>query len=205
MKIIAIDGPSGVGKSTLAKKLSNHFNIPYLDTGKMYRAFSYLCLEKKIDLLNEKEVERVLPEYKEVFPSLSFEILNSEETGRGASIVAQYKKVREKMVYLQREFGIKNGAVVEGRDTTTVVFPETPFKFYIYAREEIRVWRRYRQIDGNWGKIALDIEERDKRDREREISPLKFSPSSIPVDTSNLNENEVFKLFIKILKKMGFK
>lgn len=205
MKIIAIDGPSGVGKSTLAKKLSNYFNIPYLDTGKMYRAFSFLCLKKNIDLSKEREVEKLLTEYTEIFPSIPFEILNSEETGRGASIIAQYKKVREKMVLLQREFGLKNGAVVEGRDTTTVIFPETPYKFYLYARKEVRVWRRYRQIDGDWGKIALDIEERDRRDREREIAPLKFSPSAIPVDTSNLNEKEVFKLFIKILKKVGFR
>lgn len=205
MKIIAIDGPSGVGKSTLAKKLSNHFNIPYLDTGKMYRAFSYLCLKKKIDIHKEKEVEKVLLEYNEIFPSLSFEILNSEETGNFASIIAQYKKVRERMVFLQREFGLKNGAVVEGRDTTTVVFPETPYKFYLYAKKEIRVWRRYKQIDGNWAKIGIELEERDRRDRARKIAPLKFSPSAIPVDSSNLNENEVFKLFLKILKKMGFK
>lgn len=205
MKIIAIDGPSGVGKSTLAKKLSQYFNIPYLDTGKMYRAFSYLCLKKNLDINNEEEVEKVLPEYNEIFPTVSLDILNSEEIGRAASIISQYKKVRDKMVFLQRDFGIRNGGVVEGRDTTTVVFPETPFKFYLYAKKEVRVWRRFNQIKGNWGKIAIDLEERDKRDRERKFSPLKFSGGAIPVDSSNLNEKEVFNLFIKLLKKKGFK
>ncbi len=205
MKIIAIDGPSGVGKSTLAKKLSQYFNIPYLDTGKMYRAFSYLCLKKNLDINIEEEVEKVLYEYNEIFPNVSLEILNSEEIGRTASIVSQYKKVRDKMVSLQRDFGIRNGGVVEGRDTTTVIFPDTPFKFYLYAKKEIRVWRRFNQIKGNWGKIAIDLEERDKRDRERKFSPLKFSEFAIPVDSSNLNEKEVFNLFIKLLKKKGFK
>jgi len=205
MKIIAIDGPSGVGKSTLAKKLSEHFNIPYLDTGKMYRAFSYLCTKKNIDLNKEKEVEKIIPEYNEIFPTVPFEILNSEEIARAASIVSQYKSVRDKMASLQRNFGIKNGGVLEGRDTTTVIFPDTPFKFYLYAKKEIRVWRRYSQVKGNWGRIAIDIEERDKRDRERKFAPLKFSKEAIPVDSSYLNENEVFRLFIKILKKMGFK
>lgn len=205
MKVTAIDGPSGVGKSTLARKLSKNFNIPYLDTGKMYRAFSYLCLKRKIDILKENEVSKILPDYNEIFPSISIEILNSEEIGKCASIVAQYKSVREKMKDLQRNFGLKYPAVVEGRDTTTVLFPETPFKFYLYAKKEVRVWRRYKQINGNWGKISIEIEERDKRDKERKLAPLKLSDSSIPIDTSNLNENEVFKLVLKLLKKMGYK
>lgn len=205
MKVIAIDGPSGVGKSTLAKKLSKYFNIPYLDTGKMYRAFSYLCIKRKINILKEDEVSCVLPDYNEIFPSISIDVLNSEEIGKSASIVAQYKSVREKMKDLQRSFGINNPAVVEGRDTTTVLFPETPFKFYLYAKKEIRIWRRYNQINGNWGKISIEIEERDKRDKERKLAPLKLSDSSIPIDTSNLNENEVFKLILKLLKKMEYK
>lgn len=205
MKIIAIDGPSGVGKSTLAKKLSKHFNILYLDTGKMYRAFSYLCINRKINILKENEVSKVLPDYNEIFPSIPIEILNSEEIGKGASIVAQYKSVREKMKNLQRNFGLKNPAVVEGRDTTTVLFPETPFKFYLYAKKEIRIWRRYNQINGNWGKISIEIEERDRRDKERKLAPLKFSNSSIPIDTSYLNENEVFKLILESLIKLGYK
>lgn len=205
MKVIAIDGPSGVGKSTLAKKLSKNFNIPYLDTGKMYRAFSYLCIKRKINILKEDEVSNVLSDYNEIFPSISIEILNSEEIGKSASIVAQYKSVREKMKNLQRNFGLNNPAVVEGRDTTTVLFPETPFKFFLYAKEEVRVWRRYNQINGNWGKISIEIEKRDKRDKERKLAPLKFSNSSIPIDTSNLNENEVFKLILKLLKKLGYK
>lgn len=205
MNVIAIDGPSGVGKSTLAKNLSKHYNIPYIDTGKMYRAFSYLCLEKKIDITKEKEVLEVLPLYNEIFPSVSLEILNSEEIGRAASIISKYKKVREKMVFLQRNFASKNGGILEGRDATTVIFPETPYKFFLFAKKEIRIWRRYNQISSNWEKIAMEIEERDRRDSEREISPLKFSPDAIPIDTSFLNEREVFKLFIKILKKMGFR
>lgn len=205
MKVIAIDGPSGVGKSTLAKKLSKYFNIPYLDTGKMYRTFSYLCIKRKINILKEDEVSKVLPDYNEIFPSISNEILNSEEIGKSASIVAQYKSVREKMKNLQRNFGLNNPAVVEGRDTTTVLFLETPFKFYLYAKKEIRIWRRYNQINGNWGKISIEIEERDKRDKERKLAPLKLSDSSIPIDTSNLNENEVFELILKLLKKMGYK
>lgn len=205
MKVIAIDGPSGVGKSTLAKKLSRHYNIPYLDTGKMYRGFSYLCLKKNINIKNEKEIEKVIPEYNEIFPSVPIEIMKSEELGNYASIIAQYKMVREKMASLQRDFGLRNGGVTEGRDTTTVIFPETSFKFYLYAKKGVRVWRRFKEINGNWGKVALDIEERDKRDEKRKIAPLIFSYSAIPVDTSNLDEEEVFKLFIKLLKKMGFK
>lgn len=200
--IIAIDGPSGVGKSTLAKKLSNYFHIPYLDTGKMYRAFSLKCVEKKIDIEKEEEVEKILPEFNEVFPSIPLEILNSEEVGKAASIIARYKNVRKKMVFLQREFGQKNGCIVEGRDTTTVIFPETPYKFFLYAKKEVRIWRRFKQIGGRWEKIAFDIEERDKRDRERKIAPLKIGKDVIPLDSSDLNEEEIFKLVLKIIKNI---
>ncbi len=204
MKIIAIDGPSGVGKSTIAKNLSKKFNLVYLDTGKMYRAFAYHCLCKGINLKNEKEVEKNLKNYKDIFPQIPEKILLSEEIGRSASIVAQYNKVRNHMVNLQREFGLNKGCIVEGRDTTTVLFPKTPFKFFLNAKLEIRIWRRYKQIKKNWAHIAKEIGERDKRDRERKIAPLKISKDAIPIDTSYLNIKEVTNLITKILKEIGF-
>ena len=192
-RIVAIDGPSGVGKSTVALKLGERLGIPYLDTGKMYRAFGLHCRRKGIDLRDESQVIARLREFTFESWQGNPELL-SEAAGEGASIVSQVPKVRERMVALQRALGLKTGVVVEGRDATTKIFPDAPHKFFLFADEKVRIWRRYRQVGGDWAQIARNVAERDRRDRERAASPLTLAPDAVPVDTTAMTADDVVDL-----------
>ncbi|WP_293442408.1 (d)CMP kinase [Persephonella sp.] len=216
--IIAIDGPAGSGKSTIAKMIARELGFTYIDTGAMYRA---VALKIKRLGINPDDPEAVLevlkntqidlkPSEKGVKVFLDGEDVSdkirTEEIGKIASKIARHKKVREILVQMQRELGKRaKNAVIEGRDTGTVVFPDADIKFFLTASAEVRAERRYRELkekglDVSYDKILREVQERDRLDKTRKESPLKPAEDAIIIDTSDKDINQVFRHLIEIIK-----
>lgn len=222
--IIAIDGPSGAGKSTLGKMIAKKLNLLYLDTGAMYRAVGLAAFESgkdfydaetvikiardaKIELVGEPENLQILLDGKDV----SAEI-RTNEVGQMASIVSTVSEVRKILVEHQREIGENspNGAVLDGRDIGTVVFPKADIKFFLTAKPEARAKRRYaedlekgRAI--SYEQTLAEINLRDERDVSREDSPLSIAEDAVVIDTSELDLREVFEQMIQIIAENNLK
>ena len=196
--IVAIDGPSGVGKSTVAKRLGVRLGLPYLDTGKMYRAFGLHCRRMGADLNNAAVVKSLLNGFK--LPDLADPALLTEAAGEAASLVSQIPEVRARMVALQRAEGLRTGCVVEGRDATTKIFPDAAHKFFLFADERVRIRRRWRQVGGDWAAIARQVVERDRRDRSRKASPLTLASDAIPMDTTAMGVSDVVDLMAWLVR-----
>lgn len=212
--IIAIDGPAGAGKSTVAKILAKRLGFLYIDTGAMYRALTLKALENnvpiddepgiiqlaqgvKIDLRNNPDGSlTVMLDGKDV----SLAIRQGKVT-QSVSDVAKIKEVRQVLVKMQREFGQKGDCVLDGRDIGTVVFPQAAKKFFIDASTGVRVQRRFKELKGLGQKVtedevAFDLANRDKIDSTRLTSPLRLAPDAIYIDTSDLSiEQVVEKMF----------
>ena len=205
--VVAIDGPSGVGKSTVARQVARALGLSYLDTGAMYRALGLKALrtgarpEVAADvaaLVETSRLELIPAGDGSVLVTLDGEpvepYIRSQQVAEMASRLAAQPLVRQRLVELQRGFGGRYGAVLEGRDIGTVVFPATPYKFFLDARADVRVSRRAGQLHGDdrrTAQVAAEIEQRDRRDREREASPLLCDDSYELVDTSDLTPEEV--------------
>ncbi|MDX1632324.1 MAG: (d)CMP kinase [Thermoanaerobaculia bacterium] len=207
--VVAIDGPAGAGKSTVARRVAEELGLPYLDTGAMYRAVALGLLEEGVDLSDREEVTGSLDSVAlDLVPGESeaaeirlrgepvAERIRTAEVGEAASKVAAVPAVRRRMVRLQRSFGESHGAVLEGRDIGTVVFPETPHKFFLDASQEERVRRRARErrrkgeaVDEE--EVGRELSRRDARDRGRADSPLRADESYTIIDTSDLGIDEV--------------
>lgn len=215
---IAIDGPAGAGKSTIAKEISRKLNYIYIDTGAMYRAIGLYYLNNKIDINDEKLINEMIDNIKieiTYVDSLQQIILNgenvtnlirTEEVSHAASVVSTYQKVREKLVSLQRELAESTNVVMDGRDIGTVVLPNASVKIFLTASTEERAKRRYKELlekgqNVDLESIKKDIEERDYRDMNRENSPLKQASDAILVDTSNMTIEEVIDEIIKLCNK----
>ncbi|TFG76089.1 MAG: (d)CMP kinase [Thermodesulfobacteriales bacterium] len=216
--IITIDGPSGVGKGTVAKSVAKELALAYLDTGAMYRAVALQVKRNPINidndtellsLLNNTEIGIVNNQDNVLVITLNNEDITdkirSPEISRISSDVATKRLVRKKLVELQREIGLNGNIVVEGRDMGTYVFPEATFKFYLDATLEERALRRRKQLMENNINIDLDnmtkeIELRDKQDKGRLESPLHPAPNAVIIDTTNLNADEVTNRIITEVK-----
>jgi len=212
--IIAIDGPSGAGKSTVAKRVGKKLGILYLDTGSMYRAFTLYAIERVVDLHNHKALEKALAECDismnghTVYLNgrdVSSEIRNTEVTDR-VSYISSLPFVRKKMVELQRIMGKNRDVVAEGRDIGTVVFPETPYKFYLDAAIEERARRRYNDEKNVSSGLDIEsiisrIERRDRFDSTRELSPLKKASDAHYIDSTGLTVDRVVDIIIKKVKE----
>ena len=209
-KIIAIDGPAGSGKSTIAKALSKRLNLEYLDTGAMYRAVALVSIQQKVEIEDEKQVLAIAKEMNFNFENglcvvngfdATKEIRGSEVT-RVVSVVAAMPTVRQEMVERQRLWvEERNGGVVEGRDIGSVVFPKAKVKVYLTASEEVRAERRIEQeetIDAS--KVADSIRKRDEADRGRSTSPLVRSEGAIEIDTSLMVVEETIEEILGIFK-----
>ena len=219
--IITIDGPSGVGKSTVSRKIADSLGYTYLDTGAMYRAVGLYLERNTIDLADEQALAQVLETIRiELFPAGTgdgevgvllngqdvSEDIRSPEIAMVASRVSAIPVIREKLTRLQREIGRQGKIVAEGRDTGTVVFPRASHKFFLDARPEERAHRRVLQLQAK-GEIVDEQQilvmtlERDKNDRERLIAPLRQAVDAVAIDTSERNIDEVSQLVLEVVKE----
>ena len=216
---IAIDGPAGAGKSTIAKRLAAMLQYVYVDTGAMYRAMAYYFLQKNIAGEDEKEIENETPNaevsivYKdgEQQVLLNGENVNAflrlEEVGKMASKISVYPVVRKKLTELQKELAKKENVIMDGRDIGTAVLPNAQVKIYLTASSAARAKRRFDELTAKGEKpdlavIEKDILERDERDMTREMSPLKQADDAILVDSSDMGIEEVVTKIYDIVKEV---
>lgn len=210
--IIAIDGPAGSGKSTIAKLIAKDLDLVYLDTGAMYRIFTLKTLKENVEYTNLKKINELLETLdididKDKFyldkKDVSFEI-RTTEVANNVSNIAAIKEVREKMVSLQREFSKSKNVIVDGRDIGTVVFPNANVKIFLIADAKERTNRRYKELKENdknisWDEIYKNILTRDEIDSTRKIAPLKKAEDAIEVDTTGKSIEEVKKIILEII------
>ena len=213
---IAIDGPAGAGKSTIAKKLAAELGYVYIDTGAMYRAMAYYFLTNNIKAEDESAISEAC---KRVEVSISYENgtqhvwlngtdisdkIRTEEVGNMASSTSVYPVVRTKLVELQQQLAKKTDVIMDGRDIGTVVLPDANVKIFLTASSRIRAQRRYDEltekgIECDLDAIEKDIIERDYRDMHRETSPLKKAEDAVELDTSDLDIDGVVDAMKKII------
>lgn len=213
---IAIDGPAGAGKSTIAKLLAKKMNYIYVDTGAMYRAMAVHFSKSGINPDDEAAIDNAVKDvdinivYSDGVQQVILNgenvtgLLRTEETGRMASKTSKYSSVRTKLVDLQRELARKTDVIMDGRDIGTVVLPDAFCKIYLTASSDARAQRRYNELvekgeKCNYDEIKADIESRDYQDMHREISPLKQADDAVLVDTSDMNIEQVVDELTKII------
>lgn len=214
---IAIDGPAGAGKSTIAKRVAKEKGIIYVDTGAMYRAMAYYLLKRGVDPEDKEIVERecegaqisIRYENGEQMVLLNGENVNgmirTEEVGRITSDVSKYPRIRERITLLQKELARTNDMVMDGRDIGTCVLPDADVKVYLTASVEVRAKRRYLELSEkgvscDLEQIARDIAIRDHQDMTREISPLKQAEDAVLVDSSDMTINEAVEVILNLCK-----
>ena len=220
MQLIAIDGPVGAGKSTIAKLLAGRLGYAYLDTGAMYRAIGWkvyttdaslsedslekLCDTTRLDIELTDSQQRVIVDGKDITDEI-----RTPEISRMSSVVSAYASVRRYLVKLQRDTGISwakryGGVIAEGRDMGTVVFPDAAFKFYIDAdivERGKRRWKelRYKGIETELSETVKGIEERDANDKGREIDPLRKADDAVVIDTTDLSLDMVVEKILGLI------
>ncbi|SHI53063.1 (d)CMP kinase [Pseudobutyrivibrio xylanivorans] len=215
---VAIDGPAGAGKSTIAKAIAKKLGYVYVDTGAMYRAMALFFLRSNISKDDEAKISSVVDD---INVSIKYEdgaqhvilngedvtgLIRTEEVGNMASATSVYGPVRSKLVALQQELAKTTDVIMDGRDIGTVVLPNADVKVFLTASVECRAKRRYDELvakgqDADFDQIAKDIEERDYRDSHREISPLKQAEDATLVDSSDMTIDEVVEAIINLCNK----
>ena len=214
---VAIDGPAGAGKSTIAKLVAKEKGYIYVDTGAMYRGLAIHFLDKGIQ---PQETEKVIEACKDAEVTIAYEEavqhvylngkdissrLRNEEVGNMASVTSAIPEVRKKLLELQQNLAKTQNVIMDGRDIGTCVLPHADVKVYLTASVETRAKRRYQELqekgeDCNLEEIAHDIEERDRRDMTREIAPLKQAEDAVLVDSSDMTIDEVVKTIVDLCR-----
>ena len=215
---IAIDGPAGAGKSTIAKKLAKELGFVYVDTGAMYRSMGLYFLRKGVDGKDEATIQAGCPE---ISVSIQYEngeqqvllngenvsgLIRTEEVGKMASTISAYGFVRDTLTELQRNLARTQNVIMDGRDIGTCILPNADVKIYLTASVECRATRRYKEllgrgVDANYDEIAADIAKRDEQDMNREVAPLRQAEDAVLVDSSDMNIDEVVEAIRKIYQE----
>ena len=215
---IALDGPAGAGKSTIAKIIAKRLGLPYLDTGAMYRAMAFCAFSEGVSLTDAEKVDELLnrtdirvaylDDGQHVFVNGTDVTgrLREEEIGKGASLISKLRCVRDKLAGMQRDIAHETHAVLDGREIGTFVIPETPYKFYVTATAEERALRRVRQLEEKGEKpdyelILRDIEARDYQDSHRDYAPLKQAEDAVLIDTTHMTIDEAVDAVLKTLEE----
>jgi cytidylate kinase len=207
--VIAIDGPAGAGKSTVAKNVAERLGIFYLDTGAMYRAFTFYVLVKVVPLNDLEGLKRLLRRFSLTITAQRVCIgdrdvtaeIRCQDVTANVSYISSLDFVRKKMVELQREMGENRDIIVEGRDIGTAVFPDTPLKFYLDAEVRERARRRLNDERSQHSSVGLEqikanIVKRDKYDSTRDISPLRKAQDAIYIDSTHMTVAEVCEFIV---------
>lgn len=218
--IVAIDGPSGVGKTTASKLVARELNLPHIDTGAMYRAIGLAATRRGIGLRDEKALEELASRTTIEFipgdpPRVMLEgeditgEIRTPEISMAASHVSAVPAVRRVLVRMQQELGRRHGGVLEGRDIGTKVFPDTPHKFFLDAQPDVRAHRRHAELTAkgqavDFNTVLAEAVQRDKQDSTRADSPLMHDESYTVIDTSALTIAEVVDLIVKSVKERSF-
>lgn len=202
--IVAIDGPAASGKGTLARRLAAHYGLPHLDTGLLYRAVGHALMARGVDL--DDEHAAVAAAETLALEALDREMLSRHEVGEAASRVAAMPAVRAALLQRQRDFG-RAGAVLDGRDIGTVVFPDADVKLFVTASVEERARRRVaemlaRGIPVDAAAVLDDLNRRDARDSSRSTAPLKAADDAVVIDTTALDADAAFKAAIAAVERV---
>ena len=217
---VAVDGPAGAGKSTIAKAVARELNLIYVDTGAMYRAIALFMLREGVDLSDR---QAIIEKCLQADVTIGYEdgvqvvflngenvngFLRTEEVGDTASVISPIPEVRKNMVTLQKELAAQSDCIMDGRDIGTCVLPHAQLKIYLTASSEVRAKRRYDElaakgVESDFRKIKADIEERDYRDMHRETSPLKQAEDAVVVDTSDMTVEEVIARIMELCRSSG--
>lgn len=204
MPTIAIDGPGGAGKSTIAKILSSELGLEYIDTGAMYRAFALKTIKSGTDIADEKQLDAMLAatdiDFRNGEIFLDGEnvsgLIRTPEISKAASKVSAIPAVRRKLVAIQRQMGHDKEVIMDGRDIGTNVLTDAPFKIFLSASAEVRAKRRYDELaakgeEVSYEDVLSDMIERDRADMTRETDPLRKADDAIEIDTSDMTIDEV--------------
>ena len=211
-RVIAIDGPAGSGKSTVARAVAARLGMPYLDTGAMYRAVAFAAMRRGVDPEDAADVAKLTADLalqvtdRVLVDGVDATIeVRSPEVTRAVSVVAANPGVRKELVRRQREWAEAHGSgVVEGRDIGTVVFPEAPVKVYMTASDEERAQRRSQELlDMHYDDVAADIARRDHMDSTRSYAPLAVASDAVVVDTTTSTVDEVVELVLRLAAQAG--
>lgn len=213
MTVVAIDGPAGAGKSTVAKRVAERLGFTYVDTGAMYRALALTALEKKADLddgtalaqiASAVEISADGSEVRVDGRDVS-DLIRTEEISAAVSVVAAHPEVRSALIDLQRDAAERSDCVIEGRDIGTVVFPDADVKVFLTASPSERAARRWEQMGSPTAPSVKEVEQaivdRDRNDSERETSPLARSADATVIDTSAMSADEVVRAIVDLVKE----
>lgn len=215
---IAIDGPAGAGKSTIAKKVAKELDFIYVDTGAMYRSMALYLIRKQI---KAAEVDKIITLLPGIHVTIAYEngeqhvylngedvsaLIRNEEVSQMTSSISTIPEVREKLLDLQRDLAKENNVLMDGRDIGTCVLPNAELKIYLTASTKVRAKRRYDEMvekgmECNLGELEASIKERDYRDMNREVAPLKQAEDAVLLDTSDMNIEEVVNAIIRLVKE----
>ena len=219
---IAIDGPSGVGKSTIAKLLAEELGFTYIDTGAMFRALSVYYIEENADAEDKESITKLTKEARlgiEYIDGVQHMFVNdadvtdrlrTETVSRTASVISQYPEVRSMLLDMQRGIAAKQNVIMDGRDIGTVVLPNASLKIFLTASSRVRAERRFKQLNeagklegATLESILKDLEERDYRDSHRATAPLKAAEDAIVIDNSELSIDEVRQQILEKLESIS--